>query len=138
MNQNSIIVTYSDALFEKIPLQNVLKENTLTIVKGERVTTDFITEVLFEYGFERTDFVYEPGQFAIRGNIVDVSRTHGYSLPDDFFGDELIDRTFDVEDQQSPICSNRFHYPKPAGKTTGRRCNPYCRLPPNSSVWIII
>lgn len=102
-NVKSVIVTYSDALFEKIPLREVLKENTLTIVKGERVSTDFITEVLFEYGFERTDFVYEPGQFAIRGSIIDVfSYSSAMPYRIDFFGDEVESiRTFDVEDQLS-------------------------------------
>lgn len=139
LNQNSIIVTYSDALFEKIPLQNVLKENTLTIVKGERVTTDFITEVLFEYGFERTDFVYEPGQFAIRGSIVDVfSYSSAMPYRIDFFGDEVESiRTFDVEDQLSrDLLESVSIIPNLQAKQQAEGVILTAGLPPNSSVWI--
>jgi transcription-repair coupling factor (superfamily II helicase) len=69
---NTWIVTYPQALFEKIPTQKKLTENTLKVQKGKSYSLDFMNELLLEYGFERLDFVYEPGQFAIRGGILDA------------------------------------------------------------------
>jgi len=71
-SKGNIIVTYPAALFEKVVAPNVLDETRLDIIKGENMDVDFIIEVLIEYGFERVDFVYEPGQFSIRGGIVDI------------------------------------------------------------------
>ena len=136
---NSIIVTYSDALFEKIPNQAVLKENTLTIVKGERVSTDFITEILFEYGFERTDFVYEPGQFAIRGSIIDIfSYSSAMPYRIDFFGDEVESiRTFDVEDQLSrDLLQSITIIPNLQAKDQTEGAILTAALPENAIVWI--
>lgn len=138
-NVKSVIVTYSDALFEKIPLQSVLKENTLNIVKGERVSTDFITEVLFEYGFERTDFVYEPGQFAIRGSIIDVfSYSSAMPYRIDFFGDEVESiRTFDVEDQLSrDLLQSISIIPNLQEKKQTEGEILTAELPENSIVWV--
>ena len=102
-NQNIAIVTYPDALFEKVVTIENLEKNTLIVKKGEKVSPSFITDLLEEYGFERADFVYEPGQYSIRGSIVDI---FSYSAADpyriDFFGDEVESiRTIDVEDQLS-------------------------------------
>ena len=138
-NQKTVIVTYSDALFEKIPLRNILKENTLTISKGERISTDFITEVLFEYGFERTDFVYEPGQFAIRGSIVDVfSYSSAMPYRIDFFGDEVESiRTFDVEDQLSRDLHQTISIiPNLQEKEQAEGAILTDELPENSTVWV--
>src|SRR5690606_22881504 len=66
------IVTYPEALTEKVINKRSLKENTFTVKVNEKVDVAFITELLITYDFERTDFVYEAGQFAIRGGIVDV------------------------------------------------------------------
>jgi transcription-repair coupling factor (superfamily II helicase) len=75
----------------------------LHIRKGEKLSISFINEVLFEYGFERVEFVYEPGQYSIRGSIIDIfsfSNEDPYRI--DFFGDEIDSiRTFDIEDQIS-------------------------------------
>ena len=68
----SIIVTYPNALFEKVVTKKELNENTLKIATGDEYSIDFINEVLFEYKFNRADFVTEPGEFAVRGGIVDV------------------------------------------------------------------
>jgi Transcription-repair coupling factor (superfamily II helicase) len=67
-----IIVTYPDALIEKVIANSALNDCTLTLHAGERVNTDFVISVLIEYGFSRVDFVYEPGQFSVRGSIIDV------------------------------------------------------------------
>ncbi|MCG8702416.1 MAG: transcription-repair coupling factor, partial [Bacteroidales bacterium] len=97
------IVTYPEGLIEKVVTHAELKDNTLILKKGEKISIDFIQEVLTEYGFEYTDFVYDPGQFAVRGGIVDVfsfADDHPYRI--DFFGDEVESiRSFNVESQLS-------------------------------------
>lgn len=99
----AIIVTYPDALFEKVITRKELERNTLNITVGDKLSLDFINETLFEYHFKRTDFVTEPGEFAVRGGIVDVfsfSNDEPYRI--EFFGDEIDSiRTFDVETQLS-------------------------------------
>ncbi len=99
----NIIVTYPEAIIEKTITANDLKDNTLEIVKGEAISIDFIIEVFNEYNFERTDFVYEPGQYSVRGSIVDVfSFTHEKPYRIDFFGDDVESiRSFNVENQLS-------------------------------------
>ena len=66
------VVTYPEALAEKVVSQKVLMDKTLKLGVGEHVDTEFITEVLSGYGFEHVDYVYEPGQYAVRGSIIDV------------------------------------------------------------------
>lgn len=65
-------MTFPDALAEKVVSQKELGEKTLKLHQGEQVDTSFITEVLRSYGFEYVDYVYEPGQYALRGSIIDV------------------------------------------------------------------
>ncbi len=98
-----IIVTYPEALMEPVPMKQQLQAQTITIRRGETIQVTALAEKLTEMGFLRVDFVYEPGQFAIRGGIVDI---YSYSNDDpyrlDFFGDEVDSiRTFDIEDQLS-------------------------------------
>lgn len=99
----AIIVTYPDALFEKVVTRKELERNTLKISINDNLSIDFINEVLFEYQFKRVDFVTEPGEFSVRGGIVDVfsfSNDEPYRI--EFFGDEVDSiRTFDVETQLS-------------------------------------
>lgn len=98
-----LIVTYPDALAEKVIRKQELNEKTLHLNTGEKVDITFISDTLFEYGFERVDYVYEPGQYAVRGSILDVysfSNEEPYRI--DFFGDEVESiRTFEVESQLS-------------------------------------
>jgi len=98
-----IIVTYPDALFEKVVTKKELEKNTLKISVGNDLSIDFVNEVLFEYKFKRVDFVTEPGDFSVRGGIVDVfSFSHDEPYRIEFFGDEVDSiRTFDVETQLS-------------------------------------
>lgn len=100
---NTWVVSYPKALFEKVPTQQKLAANTLRVQKGQNYSLDFMNEVLMDYGFERVDFVYEPGQFAIRGGIVDVfSFSNDQPFRMEFFGDELESiRTFNPVDQLS-------------------------------------
>ncbi len=99
----ALIITYPDALFEKVVTRKELEKNTLKIAIGDTLSLDFVNEVLFEYQFKRVDFVTEPGEFSVRGGIVDVfsfSNDEPYRI--EFFGDEVDSiRTFDVETQLS-------------------------------------
>ena len=97
------IVTYPDALAEKVVSRKELSDKTLKLNVGEKVDTTFITDVLHSYGFEYVDYVYEPGQYAVRGSIIDVfSFASEYPYRIDFFGDEVESiRTFEVEFQLS-------------------------------------
>lgn len=102
-NAPFVIVTYPDALAEKVVAREVLKENTLKISVGEKLDNMFVSDVLDEYGFEQVDYVYEPGQYAMRGSILDVfSFSYEFPYRIDFFGSEVETiRTFDVETQLS-------------------------------------
>lgn len=98
-----IIVTYPEALFEKVVAPSVLEETRIEITKGTTLNLDFIIEVLIEYGFRREDFVYEPGQFSIRGAIVDIfSYGNDYPYRIELFDEEVESiRTFDPLTQLS-------------------------------------
>lgn len=67
-----VVVTYTEALFEKVISKKELEKNTLSIAVGDAISLDFLNETLFEYHFHRVDFVTEPGEFSVRGGIVDV------------------------------------------------------------------
>ena len=99
----SIIVTYPEALFEKVVTKKELDRSILKIKLNDELSIDFINEVLFEYKFNRVDFVTEPGEFSVRGGIIDVfsfSNDEPYRI--EFFGDEVDSiRAFDVETQLS-------------------------------------
>ncbi|SFN52398.1 transcription-repair coupling factor (superfamily II helicase) [Salegentibacter flavus] len=99
----AVIVTYPDALFEKVVTRKELDRSTLKISVGDELSLDFVNEVLFEYKFKRVDFVTEPGEFSVRGGIIDVfsfSNDEPYRI--EFFGDEVDSiRSFDVETQLS-------------------------------------
>ena len=98
-----IIVTYPEALVEKVISGEGLALHTFQVSKGENLSIEFVNEVLYEYGFEQVDFVYNPGQYSIRGSIVDVysfSNEDPYRL--DFFGDEIDTiRSFNLDNQIS-------------------------------------
>ncbi|MDR2679964.1 MAG: transcription-repair coupling factor [Tannerella sp.] len=110
-NPSCIIVTYPDAVAEKVLSKKVLRENTLTIHTGEKIDPMFVSDVLDGYGFEQTDYVYEPGQYALRGSIVDVFSFSGeYPFRIDFFGNEVETiRVFDVETQLSMNKTEEVH-----------------------------
>lgn len=98
-----LVVTYPEALTEKVISKKTLVENTMSAKVGEKLDLNFITELLIQYEFEKADFVYEPGQFAIRGGIIDIF-SFGNELPYrlELFGDEIESiRTFDPNTQLS-------------------------------------
>lgn len=101
--ENHIIVTYPEALAEETPLPDELNRNTITLHQDESVGLTGLIETLLELGFERVDFVYEPGQFAVRGGIIDIySYSHDDPYRIDFFGNQIDSiRTFDIETQLS-------------------------------------
>lgn len=98
-----LVVSYPQALSEKVTLKKQLHQNTLQIKKGEKLSIDFISEFLISFNFEHVDFVFEPGQFSIRGGIIDI-----YSFANEFpyrielFGDDVeAIKTFDPASQLS-------------------------------------
>ena len=97
------IVTYPEALAEEVMSAGELDSRTLRLRLGQRVATSAVTDTLTDFGFEQVDYVYEPGQFALRGSIIDVFSFSGeYPFRIDFFGDEVDSiRTFEVESQLS-------------------------------------
>lgn len=102
-NEKIIVVTYPEAIIEKVINKENLLNSTLTLNVGEQVSVDFIQEVLQEYHFQYVDFVYEPGQYSIRGSIIDIF-SFASDLPYriDFFGNEVESiRSFDIETQLS-------------------------------------
>ena len=102
-DRKNLIVTYTEALFEKIPNKNSLSENTFKIAVKEKLSIEFLEEFLFSYHFNRVDFVAQPGEFAIRGGIIDVfsfSSNTPYRI--ELFGDEIESiRSFDPVTQLS-------------------------------------
>jgi len=106
----AVIITYPAALFEKVVTKSELERSTLKLHVGEQISLDFVNEILFEYNFNRVDFVTEPGEFAVRGGIVDVfsfSNEEPYRI--EFFGDEVDSiRTFDIETQLSIDKQNKI------------------------------
>lgn len=100
---NVAVVTYPEALAEKVVSKKLLTDKTVSLKVGQNVETDAIAAQLVSLGFDHVDYVYEPGQFATRGSILDVfSFASEYPYRIDFFGDEIDSiRTFEVESQLS-------------------------------------
>jgi transcription-repair coupling factor (superfamily II helicase) len=135
-----IIVSYPEALFEKVVLSKILTDNILSIKQGETIDVNIILEKFVTQGFERTDFVYEPGQFAIRGGILDIY-SFGNEKPYrvELFGNEVDSiRIFDPETQLSerkllqvniiPNVETQFE--------SGEKVSLLEFLPENTVVWI--
>ena len=100
---SAIIVTYPEALVEKVINKKSLSSNTLTLKMGEKLNTEFLVDLLVTYDFEKSDFVFEAGQFAVRGGIIDVfSFAHDLPYRIELFGDEVESiRSFDPGSQLS-------------------------------------
>ena len=134
-----IIITHPEALFEKVVLQKTLSANIISIKQGETIDVNDILGKFVGHGFERTDFVYEPGQFAVRGGILDIY-SFGNEKPYriELFGNEVDSiRLFDPESQLSerkllqvniiPNVETQFE--------TGERVSLLEFLPENTVVW---
>lgn len=98
-----IVVSYPQALAEKVTLKKQLFKNTLQVKKGEKLSIDFISEFLDSYNFQLVDFVFEPGQFSIRGGIVDIySFANQFPYRIELFGNDVeAIKTFDPATQLS-------------------------------------
>ena len=109
--QALVIVSYPEAMTEKVINRKSLVKNTLSIRVGDKIDRNFVAETLNEYDFERTDFVYEAGQYSVRGGILDVfSYAAEYPYRLDFFGDEVESiRTFHPETQLSIQSVSAMH-----------------------------
>ena len=98
-----IVCTYPEAIAEAVVAQNELEKQSVKIAKGDRLDISDLVDELENQGFVRVDFVYEPGQYSVRGGIVDVfsySESRPYRL--DFFGDEVESlRRFEIGNQLS-------------------------------------
>lgn len=138
--RGELIVTYPEALFEKVVKKQVLKKNTLHLKIGEAVDIDFMIELLVTYDFERVDFVYEPGQYSIRGGIIDIfSFGNEYPYRVELFANEVESiRLFEPANQRSirkiaqvDIVPNiQTHF----GST--QKTSFFEVLPNNSTVWV--
>ena len=114
-----IIVTYPEAIAEPVPAKEELAKQSMTLKVGQEVKQSDLSIQFSDLGFERVDFVYQPGQYAVRGSIVDVySYSHDNPYRLDFFGDEIDSiRTFDIEDQLS---KNRVEKAEIVGLNSGK------------------
>ncbi len=139
-NSNAVVVTYPEALFEKVVKPEVLAQSRIEVKKGEKLDADWAIEVLVDYGFERTDFVYEPGQFSVRGGIIDLF-SFGNDLPYriELFDDEVETiRVFDPLTQLSqrsltslsivPNLNTRFRQ--------DQKVSLFQILPANTVIWV--
>lgn len=138
--QAEIIVTYPEALFEKVVNPKELSDKKIEIQTGEEIDPDFMIEILVEYGFEREEFVFEPGQFSIRGGIIDIfSYGNDWPYRIELFDDEVETiRTFDPMNQLSkkniaklsivPNINTKFRQ--------DQKISLFKVLPENTVVWI--
>lgn len=140
VKQGTVIVTYPEALFEKVVKPEILAKSRIEVKKGEKLDVDFAIQILVDYGFTRTDFVYEPGQFSIRGGLVDLF-SYGNNLPYriELFDDEVETiRVFDPLTQLSqrnltsvsivPNLNTRFRQ--------DQKVSLLQVLPPGTVIWI--
>jgi len=134
-----VIVTYPEAIFEKVVLSKTLSQNIISFKQGETIKVDELLKRFVDHGFSRSDFVYEPGQFAVRGGILDIY-SYGNEKPYriELFGNEIDSiRLFDPETQLSerkllevniiPNVETQF--------TSGEKVSLLNFLPNNTIVW---
>ena len=123
---NQIIVTYPEAVAEPVPAKEELKAVSFSLSVGQEIQQSKLGQQLSELGFEHVDFVFQPGQYAMRGSIVDIySYSHDNPYRLDFFGDEIDSiREFDIEDQLS---KNRVDSAEIVG-SSGQRDNVQCTI----------
>jgi len=142
LNENTAIsiVTYPEALVEKEASSKTHREQSFLISTGNKLDIDFIKEFLFEYGFTQKDFVFSPGDFSVRGSIIDVfsySSESPYRI--DFFGEEVDSiRTFDIIKQLSIKKLSKIHIHPDVNKLSGTKEKQaiFDHLKDNSTVWI--
>ena len=114
-----IIITHPEALAEKVASQSDLSKNTLSITIGDKLEREQVEKKLSELKFKEVTYVYEPGEYAVRGSLIDIfSFSSEYPYRIDFFGDEVESiRTFEVETQLSREKTDEISIvPKVTGK----------------------
>ena len=139
-NIGQIIVTYPEAIFEKVADPSLIEKEKIEINKGEDLDVDTIIELMIEYGFERTDFVFEPGQFSIRGGIIDIF-SYGNEWPYriELFDEEVESiRTFNPMTQLSLRNIAKIGIIPDINKkySSEQKVSIFKVLPENSVVWI--
>lgn len=132
------VVTYPEALAEKVVSPKMLSDKTLCLKVGQQIATETIAEKLVAYGFVHVDYVYEPGQFATRGSIVDVySFASEYPYRIDFFGDEIDSiRTFEVDSQLSKEKKNEISIVPEMSQSEGSDICFLKFLPEDAILWV--
>jgi transcription-repair coupling factor (superfamily II helicase) len=140
-----IIITYPEAIFEKVIQPDTISSNIISIKTNDTINPESLMDLFVMYGFERTDFVYEPGQFALRGGILDIY-SYGNEKPYrvELFGNEVDSiRIFDPETQLSErkllqvnIIPNVDQLPSTFGSGAGEKISLLEFLPENTICWI--
>lgn len=140
-----IVVTYPEAIFEKVIQPSTISSNIISIKTNDTIQPESLMELFVMYGFERTDFVYEPGQFALRGGILDIY-SFGNEKPYrvELFGNEVDSiRVFDPETQLSErkllqvnIIPNVDQLPETFGDGVGDKISLLEFLPENTVIWL--
>ncbi len=133
------IVTYPEALEEDVPTAGKIGKSVLKVSRGDELSFDFIRDTLFSKGFEKVDFVSSPGQFSIRGSIIDVfSYSYNYPFRLSFFGDEIENiHSFDCNTQLSREEHESIDIiPDLTGEGEGEMTSVSGILPKNSLIWL--
>jgi len=140
-SHNLMIVSFPEALSEKVVRKSYLSKNTLRLKTGEKISQDFLFDLLNEYEFEQVDFVIEPGQFSFRGGIVDVfSFSNDYPYRIEFFDEEVESiRSFDPSNQRSLESHNQIQIiPNIQNRTLLEKRQGFLEfLPPDSRIWAL-
>lgn len=133
------IVTYPEALEEDVPTAGKIGESVLKVSRGDELSFDFIRDTLFSKEFEKVDFVSSPGQFSIRGSIIDVfSYSYNYPFRLSFFGDEIENiHSFDCNTQLSREEHESIDIiPDLTGEGEGEMTSVSGIIPKNSLIWL--
>jgi transcription-repair coupling factor (superfamily II helicase) len=138
--KNILVVTYPEAMVENVVTRKQLEKNTLELEVGVNYSIEFINELLISYDFEKVDHVYHPGQFAVRGYIVDIY-SYSNELPYrvEFFGDEIESiRVFNPADQLSVTTEKKIQIvPNLSDKLLYESREPFLNyLPADTTIWI--
>ena len=138
LSSSLYVVTYPEAVAELVVSQQSLDARTLTLEQGQAVDVAEVEKSLREFGFREVDYVYEPGQFALRGSILDVySYSCEYPYRVDFFGDDIDSiRTFEVEDQLSKDRRDRIEIVPELATETGDKV-PFLSFVPEETLLVV-
>ena len=138
LSSSLYVVTYPEAVAELVVSQQSLDARTLTLEQGQTVDVTEVEKSLREFGFREVDYVYEPGQFALRGSILDVySYSCEYPYRVDFFGDDIDSiRTFEVEDQLSKDRRDRIEIVPELAAETGDKV-PFLSFVPKETLLVV-